>query len=213
MVCMTVREYIFVFALFLLLVFLASASSAFEEYDNSKNYCGPNSGPSVLRSPSIADFSPACYEHDKCYSECQSTKHTQAYCDLEFLEKMVESCGNYYDEHYRPDCEDTTNFLWLQDICWNTANDQYGDCRIWASTYYSAVATLGEGVGSYKCDDSGWSEYNTEAKVTKRYNQIMDAEIKARKRDDGESLPCMSMNLPAILAFASAMLARVLRII
>jgi len=187
-------------------------SSAFEDYDDSKNYCGPASGPSVPRSPSDADFNHACYNHDKCYNQCENTKHTQAYCDLQFLENMVKSCGDYYDEHYKPDCEDTTNFLWLQDMCWNTANDFYRDCTTYAATYYTAVATLGKAVGSFNCDDSSGTEYNTEAKVTKRYNQIMDSGKSGIERQ-GEVTPCMSMRLPAILALISATLVKAVKII
>jgi hypothetical protein len=81
-----------VFAL-LFLSPVACALEPFEAYNSSKNYCGPESGPEVPRYPAGSDFSPACYEHDKCYHECSRTCRTQWGCDIEFYNNMMKQCN------------------------------------------------------------------------------------------------------------------------
>ena len=72
----------------------------YPEYNSTKHYCGPQSwedkwglhGSSTTWSG--ADFNYACYDHDKCYSECENS---QAHCDQVFRDTMDASCNQAYD--------------------------------------------------------------------------------------------------------------------
>jgi hypothetical protein len=106
-------------------MFGALGASGFESYKSSKNYCGPKVQ-SVPNQPIPGvNFNQACYEHDKCYGMCASNCMTQAMCDNDFRNRMLNHCKS--------------RALVIRPACNNLAE-----------VYYQAVHTAG-GPISYNC--------------------------------------------------------------
>jgi hypothetical protein len=107
-------------------------AEGYENYNSSKNYCGPKLDaygrtlPSPVPSRPIpgVNFNQACYEHDKCYSQCSTNCKSRSVCDNEFKSKMELSCNS------KP----------------ITVKQ---DCKRLAQTYYTAVHQAG--AISYHC--------------------------------------------------------------
>jgi hypothetical protein len=124
----------------------------YPEYNSTKHYCGPQSwedkwglhGTSTTLSG--ADFNYACYEHDKCYSECENS---QAHCDQVFRDTMDASCNQAYDT--------TKRKTWGARKWWNPfrytravgAWVLKNSCHARAMDYYYRVRTFGG--SSYPC--------------------------------------------------------------
>jgi len=116
-------------------------------YNPEKNYCGPEwlqesgYGWVVPRDPIPGfDFSPACYVHDACYSECCQNGMSQADCDEQFLANMGDICSATRDE-LLAGC---SGFSYLG--CLASTLARYVLCINMAGTYASAVSYLGDGV-------------------------------------------------------------------
>jgi hypothetical protein len=120
-------------------------------YNPAMNYCGPEWlqesgwGWVVPRDPIDGyDFSPACYTHDACYTECCQNDRSQAACDAQFLANMTNICST------------TTaaavpwwfpgKVCFLGDLLCYYASFAYSECTTAAATYAAAVSYLGDGV-------------------------------------------------------------------
>lgn len=116
-----------------LTVVLAGSASAlqFAPYNPKRDYCGPKRYGSFVpdKVAFSYDFNRACYNHDRCYSECWVTNRTQESCDREFLSDMTSWCTGHY----------------------GSANPNRAGCLTVASGYYAAVRAGGSAVGSYVC--------------------------------------------------------------
>jgi hypothetical protein len=119
----------------------------YPEYNSTKHYCGPQSwedkwglhGSSTTWSG--ADFNYACYDHDKCYSECENS---QAHCDQVFMDTMDASCNQAYDT--------TKRKTWGARKWWNPFRYTRVvgawvlkiDCHVKARVYYYGVRAFGK---------------------------------------------------------------------
>ena len=130
----------------------------FPPYDEKKNYCGPEgklSGPNT-NLLSEASFNYACYFHDKCYAECESTMNTQSHCDRQFKRLMDESCEDELDR-LMTSCEKMGKWNPLRYACIAKVRVQISSCWTQSAAYYGLVSAAGKPIGSYTCDDSGFA--------------------------------------------------------
>lgn len=116
-------------------------------YDPAVNYCGPEWlqesgwGWLVPRDPVPGfDFSPACYAHDACYSECCENGLSQADCDGRFLADLEGICVHTGDA-LLDECSG-----WSYVGCVLSVLARSVVCTGMAGTYAEAVSYLGDGV-------------------------------------------------------------------
>ncbi|HSQ38022.1 MAG TPA: hypothetical protein VLS92_09040 [Acidimicrobiia bacterium] len=116
-------------------------------YSPAKNYCGPEWlqeagwGWLVPRDPvSGFDFSPACYTHDACYTECCQSGMAQADCDGQFLANLQNVCTQTRDA-LLAEC---SGLSYVGCVIATLARSVL--CTSMAGTYAEAVSYLGDGV-------------------------------------------------------------------
>ncbi len=122
-------------------------------YDPDYNYCGPDHLFSVPRTTSSgADFNPACYEHDKCYEECNKPGNEQVNCDQRWRNSMDASCNQAYTTKMKGECDALSGFMYIfKPICAFSAWIGRNDCWDQAATYHTGVGMGAKVVGSYPC--------------------------------------------------------------
>ena len=74
----------------------------------------------LSNTPFKSDFTPACNQHDICYSTCLSNRRS---CDATFRKNMQQACDQKY---------------------YNSRTQQmYENCMIWSTNYYTGVRVAG----------------------------------------------------------------------
>lgn len=130
-----------------------TTTTTFPPYDQDKNYCGPEG---MFSAPSghllsEADFNTACYEHDKCYSECLvKPKNTQTYCDGQFKRMMDNSCDQEFDRRMN-ECEKKSGWNPLRYACIASARVRAVTCWGQSRSYHGIVIIGGKLIGAYPC--------------------------------------------------------------
>ena len=148
------KKFSFLFFLgFCLFVFSPIVCGMDDYYHPDKNYCG-SAGIEVPRyHASGADFSPACYTHDKCYSECRTTHNSQEECDDWFNQDLDAACTNA-NENGDKRCErEFGKYNPLRYACYTTGEYMLLDCYITSDAYWAAVSALAGPLDAYPCED------------------------------------------------------------
>ena len=124
----------------------------FPAYDPDYNYCGPDHLFSVPRTTSSgADFNFACYEHDKCYEECNKPGNEQVKCDQRWRNSMDASCDQAYTK-MKGECDALSGFMCIfKPICAYSARKKRSGCRDLAAAYHTGTWAGAKIVGSYTC--------------------------------------------------------------
>jgi len=126
----------------------------YQTYEDNSEYCGPENNNFIMslvpRGPpqSGSDFNPACYGHDKCYSECERTQDTKASCDSAFLKRMDQTCQTTAAKDPCPK-RDWYNPLGYTCPVASALGETY--CRVGARGYWLAVAGLANCFDAYPC--------------------------------------------------------------
>jgi len=127
------------------LFLFVSASTAFENYNSSKGYCGPGKW-AIPKFLSL--FNEACYGHDKCYNQCANTKDTKATCDNKFHSDMKAKC-NYAESEHNKDCNKLP--IGAKQACKAGNKVLKEECLAAAKAHYEAVKNGADTFHSYKC--------------------------------------------------------------
>lgn len=141
-------------SVFVLICGCEDLNFSFPPYNESKNYCGPEGLFSVPRGAALsdADFNNACYNHDKCYFECETNGKTQADCDNTFKQMMDDACDQEYDRQMNI-CDQRSGWNPFKYTCAAEARIATSACWTQAATYYKTVSAGGKAIGAYSCKE------------------------------------------------------------
>ena len=126
----------------------------YKPYEDKSDYCGPEDNKLVMafipRGPpgSGADFNTGCYNHDKCYSECERTQNTKEHCDQAFLNDMDETCNTKAEQN---PCPDRAWYNPIKYTCPITSAIGSLYCHGSARMYQGAVANFANCFNAYPC--------------------------------------------------------------
>ncbi|MFH1055169.1 MAG: hypothetical protein V1744_03620 [Candidatus Altiarchaeota archaeon] len=125
-------------------------------YVNKSKYCGPENRPWVMavipRGPpgSGIDFNPACYGHDRCYSQCAMTLDAKESCDEEFSKELDQICVN----KIHPSEKSCKNYGWYNPFrytCLLGTALKGAYCYSSADIYWFAVSKFANCYNAYPC--------------------------------------------------------------
>ncbi|MBD3387582.1 MAG: hypothetical protein GF416_01030 [Candidatus Altiarchaeales archaeon] len=138
----------------------STTTTTFPTFDPTKDYCGPEGHRVIMKLIpdgnwfSDVDFRKACYNHDKCYAECETKGNRQIDCDNQLRRDMKLECKIAYNRWMNKIRKRSIlNPLRAFDTIAHGLNLQI--CYGQAHAYEIAVMSSGDAIGAYPCKKGG----------------------------------------------------------